>query len=329
MPRFDRSDLRVVDFSSHLHPSDPENKDHEYIDVELGEPVYRDPDAHWDANQAAGIDGAVLSQPVFMGHSDLQATRAANDAMLKVVADRPQYHALAAIPTGAGVEEAAAEFERCLSAGFNGGGLETLSPDGIEVHHDEMEPVLEIADQTDAPILVHPKLHSSLHSDVLDDSWLLNASLGRDVGLAASLIKVVHTGVFDRYPNLKLVFHHTGGNLASSLGRVHNQLEKFPPEIWFDGNPPEPVKDWPAFKSQLENRVYIDTAGYYGYQNVLESALSVFPSSQIVFGTDFPFETRTTEDFTAMLEAIEEAVPRADAERIFSTNVTDILVNNN
>jgi len=327
MARFDRSALSIVDFASHLHPSDPDNKDHEYIDEELGEPVYLDPEAHLRANHAAGVDGAVLSQPVFMGHPDLEATREANDAMLEVVESYDEYHGLAAIPTGAGVEAAAGEFERCLDAGFNGGGLETLSPDGLEVHHDEMAPILEIADRTGAPILVHPKLHGSLNSDVLDDSWLLNASLGRDAGLAASIVKVVHTGVFDRYPNLKLVFHHTGGNVASSLGRIHNQLEKFPPEVWFDGNPPEPVKDWPEFRAQLEERVYVDTAGYYGYQNVLEAALSVFPTSQILFGTDFPFETRTTEDFLAVLDAIEESVPYADAERIFSKNALDLLVN--
>lgn len=327
MPRFDRSDLTIIDFASHIHPSDPENKDHEYIDEELGRPVYLEPDEHLQSNQEAGIDGAVLSQPVFMGHPDLEATREANDAMKDVVSEWEQYHALASIPTGAGVEEAAAEFERCLDAGFNGGGLETLSPDGLEVHHEEMAPILEIADRTGAPLLVHPKLHSSINSEVLDDSWLLNASLGRDVGLAASIVKVIHTGVLDRYPDLNLVFHHTGGNIASSLGRIHNQLEKFPPEVWFDGDPPEPVKDWPEFRAQLEERVYIDTAGYYGYETVLESALSTFPTSQILFGTDFPFETRTTADFVAILDAIEELVPRADAEQIFADNALELLIN--
>lgn len=325
MARFDRSDLTIIDFASHLHPSDPENKDHEYIDVELGEPVYLEPAAHWQANQSAGIDGAVLSQPVFMGHSNLEATQEANDSMHEVVTAWDQYHGLAAIPTGAGVEAAAEEFERCLDRGFIGGGLETLSPEGLELHHDAMAPILEISDRQGAPILVHPKLHSSINSEVLDDSWLLNASLGRDVGIATSIVKVVHSGIFDRYPNLKLVFHHTGGNIASMLGRIHNQLEKFPPEIWFNGRPPEPVKDWPAFKAQLEERVYIDTAGYYGYQDVIRSALSEFPPSQILFGTDFPFETRTTADFEAILDAIEEVVSRRVAEQIFSGNALDLI----
>lgn len=327
MPRIDYSETNVVDFASHCHPSSPENKDHSYIDAELGDPVYEDIDAHWEANERAGIDGAVLSQPVFMGHGDIERTREANDAMLEATARHDQYHALASIPTEAGIEAAATEFERCLDAGFNGGGLETMTPSGIEVHEEELAPIFEIADRTGAPILVHPKLHDSLESDVLDDAWLLNAILGREVALCASICKVVHTGVFDRYPDLNLVFHHTGGNIASVLGRVHNQLEKFPPEIWFDGDPPEQVKSYPEFKAQVEERVYIDTAGYYGYNDVVASALAEFPTSQILFGTDFPFEARQREDLVAMIDAVAEQTSRTDARRIFGENALELLVN--
>jgi|GEM_PF-3250392 len=327
MSRHAWEDLRVVDFASHIHPSDPDNKDHEYIDEELGRPVYRDADEHRASYDDAGIEEAVLPQPIFMGHGDLGKTREANDALHDVLAARDSYYGLASIPTAAGVEEAASEFERCLDAGFNGGGLETMTPDGLAVHDDELAPILEITDRTGAPRLVHPKLHDSVNSAVLDDAWLLNAIMGREIALCASICKVVHTGVFDRYPNLNLVFHHTGGNIASVVGRLHSQLEKFPPEVWFDGDPPEPVKAYPEFKAQLEERVYIDTAGYYGYHDVVRSALSEFPTSQLLFGTDFPFETRTTEDFEAMLRAVAEETSRADAGRIFGRNALDLLVN--
>lgn len=324
MPRFDYQSKTIVDFASHFHPTNPTNKDHMYIDEELGKPVYKDIDAHRKCYQQANIDNAVLSQPVFMGHEDLTATKEANDALLDVIENDERYYGLASIPTGAGVEDAAEEFERCLDAGYNGGALETMT-NGIEVHDDEMAPILEIADQTGAPVLVHPKLHDSVNSEVLDDAWLLNAIIGREAALSASLCKVVHSGILDRYPNLNLVFHHTGGNIASVLGRLHSQLEKFPPELWFDGDPPEPVKSYREFKAQVEERVYIDTAGYYGYHDVVQSARSEFPTSQILFGTDFPFETRTTSDFDAMLNAVAEQTSLHEAQQIFSENALDLL----
>jgi predicted TIM-barrel fold metal-dependent hydrolase len=139
---------------------------------------------------------------------------------------------------------------------------------------------------------------------------------------------VIHTGVLDRYPNLDLVFHHTGGNVATMLGRYHNQLEKFFPEeraAAKGGSLDAPVKGYAEFEAQPADRVYVDTAGYYGYHNVIQGALSQLPTSQLVFGTDFPFETRTQADFADMISVIEREVGRPDAERILSGNALRVL----
>lgn len=318
----------VIDFSAHIHPDDPPENAffHGFIDRSLGEPVYRDIDALERRYLDAGIDGAVLSQPFYMGHDDVDRTAAANDALIEAIDGRDSYYGLAAIPTAAGPEAAAAEFERCLSAGLHGGSLETESA-GLELHHADLEPVLEVADRAGAPVLVHPKLHDSLgESTTLDDAWLLNAVFGREAALCASLTKVIHTGVLDRFPGLDLVYHHTGGNVAAMLGRLRNQLEKFPPSEWFD-EAPEPIKGFDAFRDQLESRVYLDTAGYDGASPAFEAAVSTLPASQLVFGTDFPFETRTTADFDRMVAPIRSGVSRTDARRILGGTALDLLAN--
>lgn len=318
----------VIDFSAHIHPDDPPENDffHGFIDRSLGEPVYRDIDALERRYRAAGIDGAVLSQPFYMGHADADRTAAANDSLLEAIDGREACYGLAAIPTAAGPEAAAAEFERCLSQGLHGGSLETESA-GLELHHAELEPVLEVADRADAPVLVHPKLHDSLgESTTLSDAWLLNAIFGREAALCASLAKVVHTGVLDRFPDLDLVYHHTGGNIAAMLGRLQNQLEKFPPSEWFE-DLPEPVKGFDAFRDQLESRIYLDTAGYDGAFPAFDAAISTLPASQLVFGTDFPFETRTTADFDRMVAPIRSRVSRTDAAGILGGTALGLLTN--
>lgn len=321
------STTTIIDFGAHCHPDDPPENEfyHSFIDTELGKPVYKDLDALARQYQAAGLDGAVLSQPFYMGHPDVDRVQTANDVLLEAIEERDQYFGLAAIPTGAGGEAAAQEFQRCLDAGLHGGSLETSS-EGIELHHEEIEPVLEVADQSGAPILVHPKLVDSLHPDALDDTWMLNAIFGRETALCASLCKVVHTGVLDRYQDLTLVYHHTAGNIGNLMGRVHNQLEKFPPEV-FSEAPPDVVKPFEEFREQLEARIYLDTAGYYGYHSVVRGALATFPSDNILFGTDFPFETRTPDDFDAMVHAVTEETGARDAGRILGGNALDLLVN--
>lgn len=325
------TDVPIIDFCAHIHPDDPSETEffNRFIEDDIGEPVYRDLEAYVSHYENAGLDGAVLSQPYYMGHESVARARTANDALLDGIGERENYFGLASIPTAAGGGAAAEEFKRCLDLGFHGGAMETRSG-GIEPHHEEAEPILEAAEKSGAPILVHPKLNDSLSPDALDDTWLLNATFGREVALAASIVKVIHTGVLDRHPDLNLVYHHNGGNIAAMLGRAHNMLAKFPPEKWADqkGEPLDAqVKDFDAFQLQLEDRIYIDTAGFYGYHNVLRSALMQFPTSNILFGTDFPFETRTQKDFEDMITVVERETGTPDAERILGGNTLELLVN--
>lgn len=325
------SDAKIIDFCAHIHPDDPSETEffNRFIEDDIGEPVYKDLDAYVRHYEEAGLDGAVLSQPFYMGHDDVERTRTANDALLEGIADREDYYGLAAIPTAAGGDAAAEEFERCLEAGFHGGSMETRSG-GIEPHHEEVEPIFEVAEEYGAPILIHPKLDDSLSPDALDDTWLLNAIFGREVAIAASIVKAVHTGVYDRHPDLNLVFHHNGGNIAAMMGRAHNMLEMFPPEKWFNQKGETldaQVKDFDAFQKQLEERVYIDTAGFYGYNNVMRSSLMEFPTSNVLFGTDFPFEVRSKEGFEDMITVVERETGSPDTERILSGNVLDLLAN--
>lgn len=326
MSRYEWSSMDVIDFAAHCHIHDADDVTYGAVDEEIGVQVYKDIDAYAECYDAAGVDRAVLSQAPFMGIADAERARAANDTLLETIRDRAAFYGLASLPTAAGGEVAAEEFRRCLDRGFNGGAVEA-GVGGIDIHREAFEPILEVADQTGAPLFVHPKLDDSIGADVLDDAWLLNAVLGRDVALCASIAAVVHSGVLDRYPNLNLVYHHLGGNISSALGRFHNQYEKFSPEGWLGEDPGEPFKEYPEFEAQLEDRIYVDTSGYYGHPNALSSALGAFPVSQLLFGTDFPFETRTSSDFEEIIGPILDETPRSDAEQILGGNARELLVN--
>jgi predicted TIM-barrel fold metal-dependent hydrolase len=313
----------IVDFGAHLYP-EPVFPDEVYADNPLadllGASMY-DPDVLLDRYEAAGIDAAVLSQPFYMGHEDPERTARANDALLHVVTNHEAFYGLAAVPVAAGGDAAAAELERSLDAGYNGGALETKSG-GVKLADDENEPVFEVAADRDAPLLVHPKLHDTVHPDALSDRYVLNATFGREVGLATSICEAIHTGLFDRYPDLTLVFHHYGGNIASMLGRVHLQLD----EGRWPGRQ-EHVKPYTEFKAQLDEHVSIDTSGFFGYEAPLRASADALPTSQILFGTDYPFEGRTAEELTAYTETVTTTVDAETADRIHGENALDILTN--
>ncbi|MGM0591676.1 MAG: amidohydrolase family protein [Halobacteriota archaeon] len=318
------SSLPIVDFGAHFTTPLPEALVERYSRIEQhdGEAVFTDIDAVRDRYADAGVDAAVLSQPYYMGGADTDQIATANDALLDIVRRYEEFYGLAAIPVTAGGEAAAAEFERCLDAGYHGGAVETKT-DGVEVIHEELEPVFEVADRTGAPIMIHPKLNESLHPEALSDHWQLNVVFGREAAMAECISKVIHEGVFDRYSNLNLVFHHNGGNIAAFLSRIEGSLAR----VHRGEVDASYLKTYEEFRHQFESRVYVDTAGYYGDPSAFRTTLEALPASSVLYATDFPYETLTPAAFQKIVDAIETVRGGAERDAILGGNALDLLVN--
>lgn len=310
-------DFPIVDFGAHLVTDVPDSM--KALDEIIG-PIHRDPEQTIQRYEEAGIDRLVLSQPPFMGHDDADETATANDDLLEIIERHDRLYGLAALPVGAGGDAAAEEFQRCLDAGYHGGALETTSH-GIKLSDDEVRAVFEVAQREDAPLLVHPKIDDSLHPDVLDDKYRLNAIFGREAALSESIFEVVHMGILDDYPDLDLVFHHLGGNIASMLGRAHLHLDigRWPGQ--------EHVKPYEDFKRQLEERIYLDSSGFFGYHPPVRTALEELPSSQVLFGTDAPYEARSAEELNRFATVVTDVASEADASAVLGGNALDLLAN--
>lgn len=321
MPDRLERDTPIVDFGGHIVADGYVPEFMEPLDEIIG-PAHNDPDLVLDRYRDAGIDRVVLSQPPYMGHGDADAVAESNDVLLDIVDDYEQFYGLAAIPTPAGGREAAEELERCLENGFNGGALETMS-DGIELDDEEVEPIFDVAEKHDAPLLVHPKIDVSLHEDVdvLTDQYRQNAIFGREAALSNSIFKLVHQGILEERSDLTLVFHHLGGNIASMLGRAHLHLDigRWPQQ--------EHVKPFDEFKRVLEERVYLDSAGFWGYHAPLRTTLEEFPSSQVLFGTDAPYEPRSADELHDHAAAVADVASATDADAVLGENALDLLVN--
>jgi predicted TIM-barrel fold metal-dependent hydrolase len=291
------------------------------LDEKCG-PVHTDPDVVAERYEAAGIDHPVLSQPPYVGIDDVEAVEEANNKLIEVLDDYDQFYGLADLPVAAGGDAAAAELERALEMGYNGGFVETRSGD-VDLDDEEMYPVFEVAEDYGAPLLVHPKIDNSLVEDdeVLDDTWRLNAIFGREAALQESISKVVHKGVYDEFEELNLVFHHLGGNIASMMGRIHLHLDmgRWPGQ--------DHIKPMEEFKRQLEERVYVDSSGFFGYHAPVEAALEEFPSSQVVFGTDAPYEPRSADELAREADVVMHLASEHDSEAVLGGNALDLMVN--
>jgi predicted TIM-barrel fold metal-dependent hydrolase len=134
-------------------------------------------------------------------------------------------------------------------------------------------------------------------------------------------IRLINSGVFDRYPDLTVHMAHLGGGIASMLGRIRSYQDK---EFWGTaGNPRHGMKAARNFDDYFAHNLVFDTAGFCGAIGAVKAALVEIPAARIVFATDYPQEIRGREvvrDFVKDIRALG-----APGEQILAGNVGLLL----
>ena len=97
------------------------------------------------------------------------------------------------------------------------------------------------------------------------------------------------------------------------------------PSFFINGRKLTGAQPFEEFKKQLEERVYIDSAGFLGYQDPINTALRQFPDSQVLFGTDSPFGARDVAELVTARESIERAASNREADAILGGNAARFL----
>lgn len=123
-----------------------------------------------------------------------------------------------------------------------------------------------------------------------------------------TMCRLVYAGYLERWPDLKIIVHHSGGTVPMLAGRL-KVLQTTP------GNEriAERLKHPPL---EYLRRFYADTANF-GNPIALRAALDFFGPEHILFGTDFGFNPtfapETIEDVESVI--LDDDVRRAVYER--------------
>ncbi len=302
----DLGDRRVLQYDENRAPS--------FISHSL---LY-DLDEHIRMMDHAGIDAAVLTSGLGMC-ADLERSRFINDKTRKAERDYPGRFIGAAHAHPLGGPDALRELNRCSQElGFQGVVI-TSETDGLFLDDPLFESFWAEAARLGMYVFIHPALR-------LNDSRQFNAydsarSVGREFSLIMATIRVINSGVLDRYPNLRIQMGHLSGGISSMLGRIRKFQEK---EFWATQDDPRhgkrPARD---FDYYLRERLVFDTAGFCGDMGGVKTALIEIPASRIVFGTDYPQEIRARDATRSYVEGIKAL--GADGARILSGNL-DLLL---
>ncbi len=224
-----------------------------------------------------GVDLSVLS--CLLGWSaPLKECRFINDDLAKVEKKYPgRFVGLAQAPIWQG-SPAIEELRRAIEdLGLRGVTI-TSQVNGLSLDAPELYGFYELVCALDVPVFVHPALVPTGYDHLKD--YDLPRVLGREVDLTVATTRLIAGGVFDRYPDLKIVIAHFGGGIAAIKDRLVGKSYRF-------GSLKKP------FGAYYE-MVYFDMAGFEGGLTALHCALQGIQPERLLFASDYP------QDFTGV-----------------------------
>jgi len=191
-------------------------------------------------------------------------------------------------------------------------------PDQIFLDSPKAEWLWEYAQDKDVLVHVHPPLVAI--GAVSMQQYRLNEALGRPFDTALTIARMIYSGVFDRYPKLKVLFVHMGGAIAPVVCRLDWNWE-----LNYKGiqNPPIQKVDKNRRKPSdyFKSNIYVDCMGPSA--SGLKAVIEICGIDRVLFGTDFgPVPMSPKLHIDLVNDTIADAV---DREKIFSTNALSLL----
>lgn len=241
---------------------------------------------------ASGIDMQVLSLadgPRSGGLDKVDAVtgtalaRDTNDKLADAVQAHPDRFAAFATLALQEPERAAAEFERCVRKLKFVGALVNGSTSGLFLDHPRFTPLFEVAQALDVPIYLHPApppeaVRAAYFSGLPGDLGFLLSIAGWGWHAEAGMhsLRLILSGMFDRFPRLKIIIGHMGEALPYSIARADAVLMRGSKHL------KRRVAEY------FQEHFYLTTSGFFTVSPFL-CALQVVGADRILFSVDYPF----------------------------------------
>ena len=168
---------------------------------------------------------------------------------------------------------------------------------GRSIADPEFDGVFKTAAELGLPIWLHPVFDDRKPDNNIVFSW--------EYELTQAMRELVVGGVFQRYPDLKIIVHHAGAMVPFFAGRINAIMT------------PAQAADFHKF--------YVDTA-ILGNTAALNLTVDYFGADHVLFGTDAPFGILPVGASSKIAIAIEH-LPLSTAEKaqILFSNANQLL----
>lgn len=263
------------------------------------------------AMDAAGIDVQVLSTP----EERLDRVRETNDYLHDAVRRYPgRFAGFASLPW-ADPESAATELKRCVgSLGFVGAFVTNRVEDEF-LDAERFDVVLKAAVDLGVPINIHPGLppeavRSANYGGLspMVSAVFSGPGYGWHVDTGVHALHLILSGVFDRYPGLKIILGHWGELIPYYLPRLEDRM------------PPRLTGLKRRITDYFIDNFHISSSGLFDYRQ-LQLCIQMIGVERILYAVDYPIM-----NLAKARPFLENApIPDADKNKIAYQNAESLL----
>ena len=204
----------------------------------------------------------------------LELSEFLNDDIAALCAAQPKnYVGLGTLPMQ-DTDLAIQELERCKKIGLKGIQIGSNINDQ-NLSDPEFFPIFEACQELDMAVLVHPWNMMGMES--MRKYWL-PWLVGMPAETSRAVCSMIFGGVFERLPNLRVNFAHSGGSFLPTLGRITHGFNCRPDLVAIDNE--RPPQDYLG-------QFWVDCITHD--PKLLQYVLDLQGSKRVTLGSDYPF----------------------------------------
>ncbi len=241
----------------------------------------------------------------------------ANDVLADGCRKHPTRFAGLAAVAPQDAKAAAKELERGVNSLGLKGAIINSHTFGEYLDDEKFFPLLEAAEALDAPIYLHPQVPWKTMSEPFLDVGLDGAIYGFGVETGLHLLRMITTGVFDRFPKLTVVVGHLGEALPFWMYRLdYMHRAGVVSKRYARMQPLQAGK----VSDYLRRNVYITSSGF-AWEPAIKFCQQVLGVDRVLYAMDYPYQHDLAEvaasDDLDIPDDVKKAFFQSNAERVF------------
>jgi len=238
------------------------------------------------AMQILSVDG--MGAQLLSAETGPAFARRYNDLIAEKIAAHPdRFTAFAHLPVTAPLV-AAEELERVVTRyHFRGAMIRGLTQ-GRFLDHPDFDPLLAKAESLDVPVYIHPGMPPKAVADAYYSDFTHRPGLMESLACygwgwhsetAIHVLRLLLAGIFDKYPDLKIIIGHMGEMIPMMMVRSDRAF-----------SPGTGGANQRTLIETFKRQVFITTSGIFT-QPPLQMAIDTFGMNNIMFSIDYPFSS--------------------------------------